>query len=194
MVGDDLLVAPILSPGITSRLVYLPRGTWYDYWTNKKYSGGTTIRVDAPLETVPLFVRGGAIIPKGPAMNFVGEKPAAPHFVIYPDEQGKAQVSLYEDDGVSPAYKQGLFRRTAVQVTPSEQGLKITIDAPQGRFETPRRILSFSISTRLSPTQVLLDGRALSKEGQDGSGWQKSGEVLTVRIVDDGKQHSIVAR
>lgn len=194
MVGDDLLVAPILSPGITSRLMYLPRGTWYDYWTNKKYSGGTTLRVDAPLETVPLFVRGGAIIPKGPAMNFVGEKPAAPHFVIYPDDQGKAQVSLYEDDGVSPAYKQGAFRRTAVQATQSAQGVNITIDAPQGRFETPARIVSFSVSTRLSPSQVLLDGRPLAKENQNGPGWQKNGDTLTVRIVDDRKQHRITAK
>ena len=194
MVGDDLLVAPILRPGITNRLVYLPRGTWYDYWTNKKYPGGTMIRVDAPLETVPIFVRGGAIIPKGPPMNFVGEKPAAPYFLIYPDAQGKAQVSLYEDDGVSPAYKQGLYRTTAVQASETNQGVNITVSAPQGRFRTPSRILSFLIPTRLSPTQVVLDGRPLSKVGQDGSGWEKSGEMLTVRIVDDGKPHSINIR
>jgi len=58
MVGDALLEAPILRPGETSRLVYLPAGTWYDYWTGQRYSGGGMIRVEAPLETVPLFVRG----------------------------------------------------------------------------------------------------------------------------------------
>ncbi|PYS74688.1 MAG: hypothetical protein DMF69_01000 [Acidobacteria bacterium] len=194
MVGDDLLVAPILSAGLTNRLVYLPRGSWYDFWTNKKYSGETMIRVDAPLETVPMFVRGGAIIPKGQSMNFVGEKPAAPLFVIYPDAQGKAQTSLYEDDGVSPGYKQGLYRRTGVQALETDKGINITVEAPQGSFKTPSRILSFLIPTRLSPTQVVLDGRTLSKAGQDGSGWQKSGEILTVRIVDDGKAHSINIR
>ncbi len=194
MVGDDLLVAPILSPGITSRLVYLPRGTWYDYWTNKKYSGGLMIRVDAPLETVPMFIRGGAIIPKGPAMNFIGEKPAAPSFLIYPDAQGSAQTTLYEDDGVSPAYKDGLYRRTRVQALESSREINITVDAPQGSFKTASRILSFLITTRLSPTQVVLDGRPLAKAGQDGSGWQKSGDVLTVRILDDGKPHSITAK
>jgi alpha-glucosidase len=69
MVGDELLVAPIVKPDVTSRLVYLPRGIWYDFWTNKKYQGGTMVRVDAPLETVPMFVRGGAKIPIGPEMN-----------------------------------------------------------------------------------------------------------------------------
>ncbi|MDX6557199.1 MAG: alpha-glucosidase, partial [Blastocatellia bacterium] len=68
MIGDDLLVAPIVKPDLTSRLVYLPKGIWYDYWTNKKYSGGTMVRVDAPLETVPMFVRGGAIIPQAQPM------------------------------------------------------------------------------------------------------------------------------
>src|SRR5882672_1981403 len=74
MIGDDVLVAPVVKPDVTRRLVYLPNGTWYDYWTNKKYDGGTMISVDAPLETVPMFVRAGAIIPTGPELNYVGEK------------------------------------------------------------------------------------------------------------------------
>jgi len=152
------------------------------------------IRVDAPLETVPMFVRGGAIIPKGQQMNFVGEKPATPYFVIYPDAQGKAQTTLYEDDGASPAYKQGIYRRTSVQASQTNKGINITVNEPQGQFKTPSRILSFSISTRLSPMQVVVDGRPLSKVGRDGSGWEKSGEILTVRIVDDGKPHSITIK
>lgn len=76
MVGTDLLAAPIVRPAVTGRLVYLPEGTWIDYWTGKQFTGGRTIAVEAPLETVPLFVRGGAIIPMGPEMNYVGEKPA----------------------------------------------------------------------------------------------------------------------
>jgi alpha-glucosidase len=191
MVGDDLLVAPILSPGLTSRLVYLPRGTWYDFWTNKKYSGGAMLRVEAPLETVPIFVRGGAIIPKGPPMNYVGEKPTSPSFLIYPDAQGKSQVILYEDDGVSPGYKEGSYRRTAVQASETSQGINITIDAPRGQFKTSSRIFSFLIPTQLSPTLVAIDGRVLSRDRQDGFGWQKNGVILTVRIADDGKAHNI---
>jgi len=152
------------------------------------------IRVDAPLETVPMFVRGGAILPKGPAMNFVGEKPSAPNFLIYPDAQGKAQVSLYEDDGMSPNYKEGLFRRTVVQVTQTGQVINIALNAPEGRFKTASRTLSFSIPTRLAPTQVSVDGRALSRANSNESGWQKEGEILRVRIVDDGQPHTIRVR
>ena len=62
-----------------------------------------------------MFVRAGAIIPQGPALNYVGEKPVDPiTFHIYPDDAGKASTTLYEDDGLTPAYKMGAFRRTAV--------------------------------------------------------------------------------
>src|SRR6266404_6141925 len=91
MIGDDLLVAPIVKPDLTSRLVYLPKGLWYDYWTNKRSEGGMMIRVDAPLDTVPMFVRGGAIVPLGPEMNYVKEKRSDPiTFAIYPDAGGSA--------------------------------------------------------------------------------------------------------
>jgi alpha-glucosidase len=115
MIGEDLLVAPIMKPDVTRRLVYLPAGSWYDYWTNKKYAGGTMISVDAPLDTVPMFVRAGAIIPTGPPLNYVGEKPVDPiTFNVYPDDTGAASTTLYEDDGLTPSYKNGNFRRTSI--------------------------------------------------------------------------------
>src|SRR5262249_9787514 len=88
---------------------------WYDYWTTRKYAGGTMISVDAPLDTVPMFVRAGAIIPTGPALNYVEEKPVDPiTFNIYPDDAGEASTTLYEDDGLTPSYKNGNFRRTTI--------------------------------------------------------------------------------
>ena len=76
------------------------------------------IRVEAPLETVPLFVRGGAILPLGPEMNYVGEKAAGSlNFDIYPDARGEASATLYEDDGLTQAYQQGSFRRTGFTYT-----------------------------------------------------------------------------
>ena len=135
MIGSDLLVAPVMKPDVTRRLVYLPKGVWYDYWTNRKFEGPTTITVDAPLETVPMFVRGGAIIPTGPAMNYVGEKPVDPiTFSIYPDSNGSASTTLYEDDGVSPAYKQERFRRTSISVTRAASGYTVSLGSPAGSY------------------------------------------------------------
>jgi alpha-glucosidase len=148
MIGDDLLVAPIVKPDVTSRLVYLPKGTWYDFWTNKKYSGGTMIRADAPLETVPMFVRGGAIIPMAPDMKYVGERPADPiTFAIYPDEKGVASTTLYEDDGTSPAYKQGVFRRTKIDIRRTAAGYRVSIGGPQGSYNPGARRFRFVIKS-----------------------------------------------
>jgi alpha-glucosidase len=142
MIGSDLLAAPILKPGVTSRRVYLPAGSWVDYWTGKEIAGGRMIQVDAPLETVPLFVRAGAIIPMGPEMNYVGEKPADPlTFTIYPDREGKAQASLYEDDGVSPAYLDGAYRRTNITYENGE----ISVSAPTGNYQPGARKLVFTL-------------------------------------------------
>ena len=144
MIGNDLLVGPMLKPDVSRRLVYLPKGAWYDYWTNKKYQGGTMISVDAPLETVPMFVRGGAIIPMGPALNYVGEKPVDPiTFNIYPDDSGSASGTLYEDDGVSPAYRQDGFRRTTVKAERSAGGYIVTVGAPEGHYNPGSRSFSF---------------------------------------------------
>src|SRR5208283_4627801 len=115
----------ILQPAQTSRLVYLPAGTWFDFWTGKPFQGGATIRADAPLDTVPLFVRGGAIIPMGPEMNYVGEKTGPLTLTVYPDAKGAAAMSLYEDDGVSQAYLSGAVRRTTVTYQASAAGAVI---------------------------------------------------------------------
>jgi alpha-glucosidase len=146
MIGNDLLVAPIVKPDVTRRLVYLPKGSWYDYWTNKKYEGGTMISAAAPLETVPMFVRAGAIIPTAPEMNYIGEKPQDPiTFNIYPDAKGSASMTLYEDDGVSNAYRDRGFRRTLVNVSRVGMSYTVNIGAPDGRYNPGPRKFSFLI-------------------------------------------------
>jgi alpha-glucosidase len=156
MIGNDLLVAPIFKPDVTRRLVYLPKGDWYDYWTNQKYSGGTMIRSEAPLETVPMFVRGGAIIPLGPQMNYVGEKAFDPiTFAIYPDEKGSASTTLYEDDGLTPNYKQGSFRRTKVNANEAAGGYIMTVSAPEGRYNPSSRKFSFVIKSERPTRKVV---------------------------------------
>jgi len=163
MIGDDLLLAPVMKPDVTGRLVYLPAGLWYDYWTNKRYNGGTMIAVDAPLDVVPMFVRGGAIIPTGPALNYVGEKPADPiTFNIYPDDSGSASTTLYEDDGMSPAYKQGAFRRTAINVRRGQRGFAVSVAAPEGSYNPGSRSLKFVVNTK--SVIVADDGKARQVE------------------------------
>ena len=125
------------------------------------------IRVDAPLETVPMFVRAGAIISLGPQMNYVGEKSFNPlTFEIYPDDDGSAATTLYEDDGVSPAYQRGVFRRTIIDVKRAKTGYVVSIGAPAGDYDPGARRFSFAINASPTPKFVTItdDGRGRTIE------------------------------
>ena len=136
------------------------------------------IRVEAPLETVPLFVRGGTILPLGPEMNYVGEKAANPlHFEIYPDAKGEASASLYEDDGLTEDYRQGSFRRTSV----SYAGNRIDVAAPTGSYRPAPRDMVFAVRPASTARTVMIDGKR-----QTGAG--------PIRIADDGQNHRIEMR
>jgi alpha-glucosidase (family GH31 glycosyl hydrolase) len=104
--GKSLLVTPVVEKGATARRVYLPPGTWYDFWTNESVEGGRAIDRPVDLETLPLYVRAGSILPLGPIKQFVSEKVDAPLSIsIYPGSD--ATFLLYEDDGTSFNYRNG---------------------------------------------------------------------------------------
>ena len=104
--GRDLLVAPVVEQGATSRRVYLPRGSWSDYWTKEQMEGGREITRAVDLETIPLYIRAGAILPLGPVKQYVEEKSDQPLTVnVYPGAHGS--FTLYEDDGQSFDYRRG---------------------------------------------------------------------------------------
>lgn len=184
MVGADLLVAPILHEGQTGRLVYLPAGTWIDSWTGKKFEGGGTFHVDAPLDTVPLFVRGGAVIPMGPEMNYVDEKKGPLTFSIYPDSQGHAETTLYEDDGLTQTYLNGVERRTKVSYQSTATGGDVDISAPVGSYQPGAREILFTI--RAGTKKAVSEGKTLTAI--------TDGEWVYVAIPDDGKAHKIELR
>ncbi len=104
--GRNILVAPVLEKTATSRRVYLPRGAWYDFWTHERVEGGREIVRPVDLETIPLYVREGSILPLGPVKQFTDEKVDEPISVsIYPGTD--ASFLLYEDDGSSFDYRKG---------------------------------------------------------------------------------------
>jgi len=104
--GHDLLVAPVTEKGARTRRLYLPRGLWFDFWTNERVNGGIEIDRPVDLETTPLYVRAGAIIPLGPIRQYVDEPVDGPLTLrIYPGANGAAH--LFEDDGRSFAYRRG---------------------------------------------------------------------------------------
>ncbi len=106
MFGPAFLVAPVVEQGVTSRNVYLPSGCdWYDYWTNKRITGGQTIVAAAPIDTIPLFVRAGSIVPLGVEILSAQEKQAIASVRVYPGAD--ADFTLFFDDGTTYTYENG---------------------------------------------------------------------------------------
>jgi alpha-D-xyloside xylohydrolase len=106
MFGPAFLVAPVTEQGATSRQVYLPAGAdWYNFWTNQRFHGGQTITVAAPIDTLPLFVRAGSILPLGAPVESTHEVQAIAKLRVYPGAD--ADFTLFSDDGTTYAYEQG---------------------------------------------------------------------------------------
>jgi alpha-D-xyloside xylohydrolase len=108
MFGPSLLVAPVTDQGRTSREVYLPAGTdWYNFWTNERLHGGQTVSVNAPIDTIPLFVREGSILPLGTTVESTNDTQKIASLRVYPGANG--DFELYRDDGKTYAYETGGF-------------------------------------------------------------------------------------
>lgn len=123
LVGEFLLVAPVVEQGATKRLVYLPDGVWYDYWTHKEYQGGQYYPADAPLDVCPIFVKAGAVLPKAPAQMYVGEIPD-PELIleVWP---GVGSYVHYRDNGEDFAYRDGAYTEYLFE-NHGDKNLKIT--------------------------------------------------------------------
>ena len=198
MIGDALLAAPVLHANERAREVYLPSGRWYDFWTGAAIEGGRLLRVDAPLDHVPLFVRGGSIIPSTITMNHVGEKPWNPlRFDVYPDAAGGASGSLYEDDGVSPAYRAGQVRRTQVICSREGDTMHLSLAAPVGPYQPAARNFELRFHSARAISTVTLDSTPLPSAAPDAStaGWfHDSSGVVTLRLRDDSRAHHVELR
>ena len=134
MFGPAFLVNPVTSYQARSRSVYLPRtpGGWYDFWSGKSVDGGQTIDAPAPYDEIPIFVRAGSIVPFGPEIQYIGEKPADPlTFSIYAGADGN--FTLYEDDGKTYKYEHGAFAEIPLHWDDASKTL--TIGKCKGSFD-----------------------------------------------------------
>ena len=123
MFGPAFLVAPVTEQGATSRMVYLPSGCdWYNYWTNEHIKGGQTITAEAPIDTLPLFVRAGSIVPLGTPILSADQPQDIASIRVYPGAD--ADFTLFSDDGTSYAYEKGGGAITKLHWNESEHRLK----------------------------------------------------------------------
>ena len=147
--GRDLLVAPVVEKGATTRRLYLPRGQWIDFWTEHRIDGGREIDRAVDLATTPLYVRAGAVIPMGPVKQYTSEPATAPTtLVVYPGADGTAP--LYEDDGKSFEYRTGAWMRVAMRWQDATRRLTLSL-APGSRMLPPA---SRRFDVRVAGSQV----------------------------------------
>jgi alpha-glucosidase len=130
LLGPDLLVAPVLKPGLTARPVYLPNGTWYDWHTDDVVVGPRFITTEVTMDRIPLYARGGTVIPMwtdAPAST-AGYQPAAIELHLFvPSAEGSYRSALQEDDGTTFAANSGARVRTTFDVT--RAGRQVTVRA-----------------------------------------------------------------
>lgn len=115
LVGENILVAPVVMQGARNRMVYLPEGMWTNYHTKELVEGGNYVITDAPLEICPIYIKEGAIIPNYPIQQYVGEKEITS--LILDVYQGEGEYIHYQDDGESFDYENGIFNEYKFTIT-----------------------------------------------------------------------------
>jgi len=196
MFGDWLLVSPVVRQGQTSKRIYLPAGTWTDYFTGKVYRGGRRIEVKTDAKTwmdIPLFIRQGAIIPTQPLMQFVGQRPVIELSVdVFPDSRG-TYFDYYDDDGTTYAYEHGAYYLQHLATRRTAGGAVFSIDQARGSYVPSLRdylVKMHGIAAR----EVQGGGRhfaslkALEASAEPGwaTGQDRYGAVTWVRLTSTG--------
>jgi alpha-glucosidase len=190
MFGSDLLVAPVLWEGATSRGIYLPPGGWYDYWTGQHYSGPATFSIGVTLDSIPMFVRGGGFIFRQPVVQNTGQMPGNPLRVLIAPASNSSS-SLYEDDGESLRYREGHFMKRKFTETCSANQRVFEISAPEGKWRPAKRDLILETWMDRAPTSVTEQAGTRTGEtlpqlnGHDlataARGWAHSNGMLTIK-------------
>ncbi len=162
MFGADLLVAPKLRETLDPYDVVLPAGTWFDYWTGKSVKGGGTIKVDPPLGVLPVYVRGGAIVPQQPLVQDTDQVPQGPlELRVYPGPD--CHGSTYADDGKTFAYQRGQFSRTSFTCEMKSGAVRVGVSAPEGPFRpwwNDYRVVVFG--AQAAPRQVSVGAKTFT--------------------------------
>ncbi len=206
MFGDHLLVAPVITQGQTVKNIYLPAGTWIDYFNGTTYTGGNTISYQVNSSTwddVPLFIKKGAIIPSQDFVNYVGEKVIKTVYVdVFPDTQ-QTSFNYYDDDGQTYNYEDGTYFTQAMTAHSDANTATFNIGSPSSGTYTPD-VQYYLVKLHFQgATTVTVNGNTVTKyssysvlQSATGEGWATEtdiyGTVFYVKVAA-GSVKTIVA-
>jgi oligosaccharide 4-alpha-D-glucosyltransferase len=193
--GDAFLVKPITEPNLTVVSIDLPQGVWFDYWTDKRYSGNQSIQLATQLDRLPVMVRGGSFIPMVEPMQSTDVYTTQTlNLHYYADPTIKSSSgTMYDDDGVDPnAIKNNTFETLTFHAQQKEYQLNINLKR-QGQYQTmpDNRELTLlvhnwsastkSISINHKPIDLVDDKQTFENTSQAGF-WDKESRVLQVKL------------
>ena len=135
LLGESLLIAPILRPEANVRSVYLPMGMWFDFWSGELYEGGQHVLIEAVPEHIPVFVRGGAVVPTVAPRQFIGSEPD-PVVNLHVWPHGRSAFTWHEDDGATLGYERGEVATRSIEFV--DQGTRrwLALGAVSGSFSS----------------------------------------------------------
>jgi alpha-glucosidase (family GH31 glycosyl hydrolase) len=191
--GDNFLAAPILTPSsatlrdTASRTLWLPEGTWYDYFTQRAYPGNRDMTVRKSLFEFPLYVKAGSIIPIAPYTEYASAPMDTMLLHAYtPLKSGRSVFRLYEDDGESFAFEQNQFRQTNICYDYTKASCqKIILQPATGSFRgnIDRRAYAITVIHTSKPKYVAINGRRIAAGASSGDRWTWDAEHKNIRIV-----------
>jgi alpha-glucosidase (family GH31 glycosyl hydrolase) len=166
MYGENLLV------GVFSDSIYLPKGTWINYWTGEKMSGGKTVHCKVPENRGGLlFIRGGAIIPFQKTMQYVDEYPNDTLFIkVFPERQ--SSYILWEDDGKTFDFEKGNISKTSFECNDTDKETDFNISPCQGTYSgiIGERTFSIEIVIPEKPIKIMVNNQIIERWEYDKSG------------------------
>ncbi|MFI5751469.1 TIM-barrel domain-containing protein [Streptomyces sp. NPDC051644] len=178
--GSDVLVAPVTTPGTsTTTSVWFPPGQWTDYFTGKTYAGGTTQDVTTDLDSMPVFIKAGGIVPTRTHDVAHDDRSALTDVTLTIAAGGSGSSSLYEDNGTTA----GPGRSATTEIRYKESGGRhtVSISPTQGSFrgQVKDRQWTLSIMGASAPTRVTANDARLSPHAYH---WDAASGILTVTV------------
>ncbi len=185
LLGPDLLVAPVTAAGMTSRQVYLPSGDWFDWHTDEQHRGGTFVVAPTPMDRIPLYARGGAVVPLWPEApaSTSGHHPTVVELHAFvPSEPGEHTSLLVEDDGLTVPTEQEAWLRTTVTLTRTGDGVRLVGTVEGAGYPEHARTSFRLVLHGADPGTVRLDGTEVPANGDGGFVLANSGSGFEVTV------------
>jgi alpha-glucosidase len=197
MFGDYLLVAPVVDRAQSTKAIYLPAGSWIDYFRGTRFNGGQTLNYPVDSSTwsdIPLFVKEGAIIPSIEPMNYVGETPVTNVYVdVFPTPK-QTTFSYYDDDGSTYDYENGGYFQQLMTAKKSRHAVLFDVSERTGSFNPSLQYYTCKIHCSGEASMTTVNGKPVARYGDfaelqkiSGEGWAAGtdvyGKVIYVKIM-----------